>query len=226
MKEKVEIILKAVTNAFDAFKSGFKTGITSDELFKPFLKSLHDDLGEYEILYDYIWGEDSLNIDGVSKGYIPKTGDTVIMDISVGKGGVWCDICRTFFVGKASDEQAHVFELIKQSIKMGEEKLKAGTSADEIYKAVNLAYEADGKVLVHHAGHKIGKSALMEPRFVSGNSAKIEASNIYTIESGFYEKFGIRLENDYFVSHDKTENLFEKYMSLDIREYELNEKES
>lgn len=220
-KEKLNTILKAVANAFSVFSDNFKYGKTSDELFEPFLAALKDRLGEYDILYDYIWGKDSLNIGGVSKGYIPKDGDSVIMDISVGKDGVWCDVTRTFFVGGVSDKQTHIFELIKESIRMGEKVLKVGACAGDIHKALNEVYERDGKQLVHHAGHKIGSLAVMEPRFVPNNQAKIEETCFCAIESGCYEEFGIRLENNYLVSDEKVENLFENLMSLDIKEYVL-----
>ncbi len=190
------------------------------------METLKNELGDFDILYDYIWGKDTLNIDGVTDGnYIPQTGDSVIMDISVGKNGVWCDVCRTFFVGTVSDKQVHIFELIKKSIKSGEKHLIPDMSANDIYKSVNSVYENDGKSLIHHAGHQIGSSALEEPRFVSGNNTKIEANRFYTIESGYYVDFGIRLENDYFVDNNSTQNLFEELMSLNIKEYILYEKE-
>ncbi len=225
-KELLNTLLVSVSHAFSNFKMKFQNGITVNELFEPFIETLKNELGEFDILYDYIWGKDTLNIDGVTEGsYIPQTGDSVIMDISVGKNGVWCDVCRTFFVGTVSDEQVHIFELIKKSVKSGEEYLIPDMSADDIYKAVNFVYEKDGKSLIHHAGHQIGKSALEEPRFILNNNAKIEAGHFYTIESGYYGDFGIRLENDYYVDNNNTQNLFEELMSLDIKEYILYEKE-
>lgn len=220
--EKIDEILRTVTYAFSKFKNKYEAGKTSKQLFIPFLDGLKEKLGDYDILYDYIWGKDSLNIDGVTdERYIPQNGDTVIMDISVGKDNQWCDICRTFFVGGATQSQKHVFELIKESIASGEKQLKLDSTAEDVYKAVNSVYEKDDKTLVHHAGHRIGTEALMEPRFVLGCSEKIENNYFYTIESGLYEEFGIRLENDYYICDDETINLFEKYMKLDIKEYIL-----
>lgn len=220
--EKIDEILRAVTYAFEKFKKEYKADKTSKQLFIPFLDGLKEKLGDYEILYDYIWGKDSLNIDGVTDGsYIPQNGDTVIMDISVGKDDQWCDICRTFFVGGVTEEHEHIFELIKKSITAGEKHLKSNSSAEDVYKAVNSVYEKEDKTLVHHAGHRIGTEALMDPRFVLGCSEKIESNHFYTIESGLYEEFGIRLENDYYICDNETINLFEKYMNLDIKEYIL-----
>ena len=225
MQNKRQIIdasLLAVSRAFSEFSKNFKRGKTIEELFLPFRKSLKAALGEFEILYDYIWGKDTLNIDGVTDGaYIPKDGDSVIMDISILKDGVWCDVCRTYFVGEPSPEQMHMFELIKDSIKAGEKELYSGNLTGNVYRTVNSVYEKDGKTLIHHAGHSIKNAAVDEPRFTEGNTEIIEGGTFYTIETGHYENFGIRLENDYFVGEDLCENLFEKLMKLDIKEYIL-----
>lgn len=221
-KEKLQKILNAVTYAFSEFKCGFKPTKTSGELFGIFKNALKEKLGEYEIVYDYIWGEDSKNIDGVSdEGYVPKRGDSVIMDISVGWDGLWCDVCRTFFVEVISPEQKHIFELIKESIKAGEAELKANTCVCKVFDEVNLVYEKDNKKLIHHAGHRIGEKPIMEPRFIAESNEKIKENQFYTIESGFYDGFGIRLENDYLVTENQTENLFENLMSLNIEDYKL-----
>ena len=214
-------ILQAVSLAYRAFKNSYKDGRSTDELFLIFEKSLKDTLGEYEIVYDYIWGKDTLNVDGVTKNYIPQVGDTLIMDISVGKDGVWCDVCRTFFVGEPTAEQRAVYELVKSSLRAGQNALKLGAKASDIYKAVNTVYALKGKTLVHHAGHKIGEKTLMQPQFLSGNMAELVVGELYTIESGLYEDFGIRLENDYLVTQNDAEDLFEELMPLEIEEYIL-----
>lgn len=225
MPDKRKIIdnsLLAVSRAFSEFSKNFIKGKTAGELFIPFKESLKNDLGEFEIVYDYIWGKDSLNIDGITDdNYIPKDGDSVIMDISILKDGVWCDICRTYFVGTPTPEQVHMFDLIKNSLKAGEKELYHKNLTGNVYKAVNSVFEADGKKLIHHAGHSIKNAAVDEPRFTEGNTEIIEGGTFYTIETGHYDSFGIRLENDYFVGEDSTEELFEKLLKLDIKEYIL-----
>lgn len=213
--------LCAVGRAYKAFKQAFVFGKITDALFADFEKSLRDSLGEYEIVYDYIWGKDSLNIDGVTKNYIPQTGDTVVMDISVGKNGVWCDVCRTFFVGEPTKEQRAVYEMVKRSLRVGHNALKVGARASEIYRAVNSVYEENGKRLVHHAGHRIGEKPLLQPQFLSENEDLLVCGGIYTVESGLYEDFGLRLENDYLLKENGAEDLFEGILPLDIKEYIL-----
>ncbi len=218
---QIKNTLKAVAAAYKDFQNAFAQGRTADELFAAFEDSLKRSLGEYEIVYDYIWGKDTLNIDGVTKNYVPQAGDTLIMDISVKKNGVWCDVCRTFFVGEPSEAQRTVFELIKQSLRAGHAALKAGAKACEIYRSVNTVYELSGKTLVHHAGHKIGEAPVMQPQFLDGNETPLVCGDLYTIESGLYEDFGIRLENDYLLTENGAKDLFEELLPLNIKEYIL-----
>ncbi len=220
-KQKIIKNLTAVANAFSAFKKAFSHSNNTDELFKVFLNSLDNELGCYEIAYDYIWGEDTTGIDGTTKNYTPKLGDTVIMDISVKFDGVWCDVTRTFFVGEPSKKQVEVFKMIKNAIKNGETALRNGAKASEVYNAVNSEYLKNGCELVHHAGHKLLTDVLMQPQFLPDNNGIVESGNFYTLEPGLYKDFGIRLENDYLVTDGGVENLFENLMPLDIKEYIL-----
>lgn len=219
----IKIILSAVAKAYKNFKINFSMGKTTDQLFENFSKSLKESFQEYQIVYDYIWGKDTLNIDGITKGYIPKKGDTVIMDVSVGVDGVWCDVCRTFFVGEISNAKRERFELVKNTIRAGHNALKAGVTAESVYRAVNSVYSEKGKTLIHHAGHQIGSEPLMQPQFLQGRSELIKEGKVYTIESGLYEDFGIRLENNYLVNKDGAKDLFEQLLPLDIEEYILDE---
>jgi Xaa-Pro aminopeptidase len=218
---EIKQILEAVAKAYKDFKDAFKYGQTTDSLLENFKNSLKESLGEYEMVYDYIWGKDSLNIDGETKGYVPQNGDTLIMDISVGKNGVWCDVCRTFFVGNFSKEQEDVFEMIKQSIRKGQESIRVGAKASDVYNAVNGVYALRQVELVHHAGHQIGEKPLMQPQFLADNDTLLQEGCFYTVESGLYCDFGIRLENDYLLNNDGAVDCFEQLLPLDIKEYVL-----
>ena len=218
----IDIILEAVRNAFSAFKSGYSEGKCAGELFSAFTASLDSELGEYEIVYDYLLGKDSANIDEKTEyGYIPRLHDPVLMDISVGKEGVWCDVCRTYFVGEATAEQREKFEIIKASLRAGEAAMREGAPAHEVFDAVNGVYLSHGLSLVHHAGHRIGDAPLLQPQLLSGRDEPLTAGEYYTVESGLYSEYGIRLENDFLLKISGACDLFESKMPLDIEEYIL-----
>lgn len=213
--------LKVVADAYRKLKSEYVLGMTSDKMRKVFLSAIKDSLGDCAVKYDFLCGKETLNIDGVTKGFVPKTGDTVLIDISVRTECGWSDVCRTFFIGEPTEDMIKKYELITRSIRSGEKALKAGIKACDIYSAVNAEFIKSGYTLVHHAGHKIGTRALMQPQFLLDKTKKIKKGEYFTIESGLYDGCGIRLENDYFINHGGAENLFEDLLPLDIKEYIL-----
>ena len=217
----IKEILSAVAKAFNDFKNSFEYGKTSDEMFDVFANSIRESIGEYQILVDYIWGNDTLNVDGFTKGYVAKKGDTLIMDVSVGKNGVWCDVTRSFFVGEVSAKQAETFELIKKSLREGQKALNSGAVASDVFNAVDSVYKKVGKRLIHHAGHRIGEKALLQPQFLAENNSPLEIGQYYAIESGLYEEFGLRLENNFLIMENGVEDLFEEMLPLNIEEYIL-----
>lgn len=221
---EIKTILRAVAKAYRDFAHAFSPEKNTDELFFAFEHSLLESLGEYEIVYDYIWGRDTLKVDGVTKSYLPRTGDTLIMDISVGVDDVFCDVCRTYFVGDPSEKQREAYQTVLDSLRAGHHALRADAKASDIYRAVNAVYKKAGKELIHHAGHRIGDKPLLQPQFLPENDTPLEVGQIYTVESGLYEDFGIRLENDFLIeSNEKTgaTDLFEDLLPLDIKEYIL-----
>lgn len=220
-KSKEEKNLRATARAFKAFRAGYREGMGSAALFAIFSETLREQLGEYEILYDYLVGEDTVKVDGKSGDRILRDGDVLLIDVSVGKDGVWSDVCRTYFVGEPPESRREVFEMVKRSLRGGESALKAGATADEIYAAANAEYEKSKKKLIHHAGHRIGEKALLQPQFLRGVKDRIRFGDFVTVETGLYEQFGLRLENDYLVTEDGAENLFERLLPLEIEEYIL-----
>ena len=218
----IQTILRAVGKAYRDFAQGFAPGKTTENLFLAFETSLKESLGEYETVFDYIWGADTLCVDGVTKNYVPRAGDTLIMDISVGVGGAWCDVCRTFFVGEPSSAQIVAYETVLASLRAGHRALGAGVAACDVYQAVNNVYGSVGKKLIHHAGHRIGKAPLLQPQFLPENDTPLSLGDTYTLESGLYEGFGIRLENDFIIEKTGARDLFEDILPLNnIKEYIL-----
>ena len=217
-KEIIKRSLTAVKSAFDAFKKNYREGTPCGKLFDNFTVTLKSLLGDYQIKYDFLCGKDTVNIDGVTdRNYLPKKGDAIIIDASVKTGGLWCDVARTFFVGKASERQKKDYDLVLSSILRGEKVLRAEICAKEVYTAVNSIYTERGEKLVHHAGHGIGAKPLIAPQFLSGKEEKLKVDNFYTLESGIYNGSGIRLENDYFITESGCEKLFD--YPLDIENF-------
>ena len=206
--------LRATAKAFRAFKAEFCYEKSGEELLKLFFRSLEEDLGAFETEFDFLIGKDTVNIDGKSFGAYAEAGDTIIFDVSVKYDGRWSDVCRTFFVREMNNLQKSAYKLINSTISAGKTVLKSETEAEKIYEAVNACYAKSGKTLVHHAGHLIDKTPIAEPRFIAGEKRKVKSGNVYAIESGLYDGFGIRLENDFYVGESGAEDLFDDFLPL------------
>lgn len=222
-KQTVIKSLIAIKNAFFEMKNSYVKGRDCSSLFNAFKNRLDCQLKSYDIEYDFLVGSDTVNIGGETKNYVPKKYDTLLFDVSVKVDGVWCDITRTFFIEDYTPSQKEAFEIIKKSLRSGQAFLKDGAIALDIYNAVNLEHKNLSNQLVHHAGHLIDCEPVMEPRFLKDNDKAIKLNDIVAIESGVYKEFGLRLENDYFITQNGCEDLFEELMPLEIDNYVLKE---
>lgn len=218
--EKMKFLLSAVKNAFLFMKKSYSKNCNSDLLISAFSESLKKDLNNFEIVYDFVCGKDENQIEGITKNHLLSLGDTVILDASVFFDGIWCDITRTFFIENVSPLQNQRFNLIKNSLLCGESALKIGNTASDVFSSVNREIEKSGVNLIHHAGHKIDKTPVSNPEFVLSDKTVLN-SGFYAIESGIYKDFGIRLEDNYFLSQKGLENLSIGLMPFDIKEYLL-----
>lgn len=220
-KERIKKILVAVSGALGDMKASFRRGQSGRGLFAAFASALGRRINYEDIKFDLLIGKDTVGIDGFSAEAVPTDGDAVLFDLSVKAGGEWCDVARTYFVGGLSERQKAAYDLVRRSVEAGAAALSAGAAAGSVYDAVNAVYLAEGKTLVHHAGHRIGEEPLMQPQFLAGRGETLFAGEIVTVESGLYDGFGIRLENDYYITDGGAEDLFSDLMPSDPEEYIL-----
>ena len=68
-----------------------------------------------------------------------------------------------------------------------------------------------GGRMPHHGGHLVGPAPYLKPAFEDGCDEPVEAGDICTLEPGVYMEgeWGMRVENDYLVTEDGLENLFD-----------------
>lgn len=147
----------------------------------------------------------------VNGGRRLQRGDLYILDYSVVLDGYRSDFTNTVSVGEPSAEVQELFALCQAGMKAGEQVIRAGVSAADVYKAVASPYVAAGRqdVFTHHAGHGIGLAHPEPPILVPQSTDTLEAGNVITIEPGAYVKGvgGMRIERNYLVTADGFEIL-------------------
>lgn len=145
----------------------------------------------------------------VSDRVIQK-GDFVTIDFGTRYHGYCSDITRTVAVGKGADaELYHIFDVVCEAKKAGQEALHAGLTRKELHETIEAPIKAAGYVTPHGFGHSFGLD-IHELPFINGNDeTPYEAGTITTIEPGIYVPGlgGVRQEDDYLICDGGYERL-------------------
>ena len=152
-------------------------------------------------------------IEGQPTDYVFKARDLFILDLSVKRGDVWSDTCRTFFLGEPTPRQREAYAAVLACQDEGMRTVRAGVVASSVRPPMMAVLEARGfgGMMPHHGGHLVGPEPYMKPAFEEGCGEIVEADDICTLEPGVYlpGEWGMRVENDYLVTAEGVENLFD-----------------
>ncbi|MBI96578.1 hypothetical protein CL656_05480 [bacterium] len=160
-----------------------------------------------EISFEPIVGfaENSANIHHKPSDKKYKNGDCVLIDMGV-KYKNYCSDMTRVIPSKNKNYQKH-YNFLKKLIKKIEENFNKFKTLEDIDKFARKEYEKlDNISLPHSLGHGIGIQVHEKPFF--GEKTPIQDGLVFTIEPGIYieEKYGIRLENIYYIQNKKLIN--------------------
>ena len=118
---------------------------------------------------------------------ILKEGDVVSVDTVAAKNGYHGDACRTFRIGKVSEEVDKLVQVTEECFFKGIEDLKAGTPLFDIGYRVQQHAEAHGYgVIRSYTGHGIGREMHEDPSVPNfgrkGTGVRLKAGTVLCIE--------------------------------------------
>lgn len=214
MKSKILKALSFNRVAYDAVKEKFRRGMCENDIKKIILTACCD---ANDFSGDIVAGVRASQIEGDATDYTLKDGDCLILDLQFKCDGVWSDTTRTFFVGQPGGDVKNAYEKCLAAKKAGEKVLKNGVAAGRTYDAVKDALSPFRENFPHHAGHLFGVEKLMQPQFVANNETLVHTNDFVTLEPGVYfkDRFGVRIEDNYVITDNGFENLFDYPLQLE-----------
>lgn len=223
-KEPDEIaLMKECMRACDAgharAREVVREGASEYEVFCAVQAAVVETTGRPASIYGDFRGLNAKNFKagGLPTDYKLQQGDLFLLDYSVLLDGYRSDFTNAYAVGQPSDEQEMLFRLCEAAMRHGEETLKAGAAAKDVYAAVSQPLEEAGYGrLGHHAGHGLGMGHPEPPILVPDSSDTLLAGDVVTLEPGLYVEGigGMRIENNYLITENGYEQLSNHIISL------------
>jgi len=180
-------------------------------------------------------GEASLNVDefttlphGSRRPQTLREGSILMLDDGCLVEGYTSDITRTFVLGKPTDKMKRVFDLVKRAQSVAVSTARPGVPTADVDAAARKVI-ADGgfgpgfTYFTHRLGHGMELEGHEWPFFVKNNmygwdlSPRLKAGMVLSDEPGIYIRgeFGIRLEDDLWITESGSELLTPQSPSLE-----------
>jgi Xaa-Pro aminopeptidase len=164
----------------------------------------------------YRWTLDPLIIAGGPNGSQPharisdrkfKSGDMVIVDLTLRHEGYIADATRTFGLGTISADKKKVYEVVRYAQEAGVRAVSEGKQCGDIDHACRqiVSNSRFNESFFHATGHGIGLDVHEPPWIREKNKHKLKNNMSITIEPGIYlqDRFGVRIEDSVVVRSNK-----------------------
>ncbi len=152
-------------------------------------------------------GEYSALPHGSLQPQVIRENEIVLIDDGCTVEGYQSDMSRTFVLGKATDKQKQVFDIVHKAQAAALSAARPGVQCQAIDDAArkvitDAGYGPDYKNFTHRVGHGIGMDGHEWPYLVRGNTTPLAAGMTFSDEPGVYitGEFGVRLEDDWVVT--------------------------
>ncbi|QLH08088.1 M24 family metallopeptidase [Candidatus Nitrosotenuis sp. DW1] len=130
-------------------------------------------------------------------------GDMIVVDLTLRYKGYVSDATRTFGLGTISDNAKEVYEIVKESQRVGLKNVRIGASCKSIDDACRNYIDKKnyGQYFIHSTGHGIGLEVHEFPTISQKSQTILQKDMAITVEPGIYipKKFGVRIEDSVIV---------------------------
>ena len=121
------------------------------------------------------------------------------LDFGVILKGYCSDMTRTVYLGKPKANERDTYNAVLQAQEAAVAAVGSGISCEEVDEAARGVLRRAGlaEAFTHSTGHGVGLEIHESPRIGAGETARLLAGMVVTIEPGVYlaGQFGIRIED-------------------------------
>lgn len=132
-----------------------------------------------------------------------ELGDFLLLDFGAELGGYCSDVTRTVVMGRATDEQRGVYEIVRSANARATAAVRAGMTGKDADGLARSYIDAQGfgEEFGHSLGHGIGLEVHEAPRLARTVEARLADRAVVTVEPGIYRAGwgGVRIEDDLFL---------------------------
>lgn len=132
-------------------------------------------------------------------------GDLIVVDLTLRYKGYVSDATRTFGLGKLSEKEKQVYDVVRESQKAGLDAVKPGVLCKTVDDACrgHIEKKGLGRYFIHSTGHGIGLEVHELPTISQRSQTTLQTNMAITVEPGIYipEKFGVRIEDSVIVKN-------------------------
>lgn len=201
--EEVELMRHAQTitdAAFDHICGFIKPGLTEQQI-RVELENFMFNNGADALSFGSIIaaGPNGANPHAQPGQYVVRKGDMIVMDYGAGYHDYHSDMTRTVCVGEPTDEQRHVYDVVREAHEACAAAAKPGCIGTDIMAIAEkvIGDAGYGDYFKHGLGHGVGIQIHENPNFNRRWNRPVPEGSVITIEPGIYlpGNFGVRLED-------------------------------
>ena len=135
--------------------------------------------------------------------------DIITIDMGCKINGYCSDMTRTIFIGKITQEQKKVYDLVLDLQKRILNEMKHGANTKILAQMQENELKLNGFETMHSLGHGVGMEIHEEPYFRTNKDCILKENMVITDEPGIYiaENFGIRIEDTALVTKENPQIL-------------------
>lgn len=149
-----------------------------------------------------------------------KDNELVLFDLGCMWKGYASDATRMTSIGKPTEFQYKIFNIVKEAQQLAQDAVKPGITAHELDTIArdHITKAGYGEYFTHRLGHGIGQTCHEYPSIVQKNDLVIEEGMCFSIEPGIYipNEIGVRVEDCIYVTKDGSIPLTQSSKELKI----------